>query len=213
MDKWETQRYANILAFLTSEDYAERKKVLESVCQAFRGLKINWAIAMSCSLFFRGITDDFNDFDILIDIKDVEAFQETFEEIPGAKVNAYTIQKPAFSSPYYKEATIGQFHFDLIGDMRVDTFGRNYKYVLKETDVEKFTIDGGMTIPLAPVEANFLLYGMMVGWQARRIFKKELCYGYLKSRGVQNRDVFERVVDSQGCLTDELLEDIKTLLG
>lgn len=213
MDKFEKQKYANILAFLTAEEYAVRKKVLENVCRAFEGTDITWAIAMSCSIFFRGITDDFNDFDILIDINDVEKFEQIFKRIGGI-VNDNTIQKASFSSPYYKEATLNGLHFDLIGDMTVNTFGKNYKYVLQRKDVEYRTIDGGLTIPLAPVEANYLLYAMMIGWQSRRIFKKDLCLEYLSIKGLKHKDVFERILTDNvdDCVTKEILENVIQLL-
>lgn len=212
MNKWETQRLANNLAFLTSDDYTVRKKILESVCRAFKGKDVTWALAMSSSLFFRGITDDFNDFDILISIDSIEEFEETFRSIEGANIDDNTQQKVAFTSPFYREATINGFHFDLIGNMAVSTYARTYQYVLKKSDVEFITIDGGLTIPLSPVEANFLLYGMMCGWQARRIFKRELCYDYLAYAGIKNRDVFERLAGNEDCITEDLLEDTRQLL-
>ncbi|MBR3003017.1 MAG: hypothetical protein IKF38_05635 [Clostridia bacterium] len=202
MINYEKQEYANILALLTAEDFAEKKMVLENVCRAFDRAEVTWALAMSSCLFFRGIMDDFNDIDILIALEDVEEFEIVFRKL-GGKIDNNTVQKPAFTSPYYKEATFGGMHFDLIGNMTVNTYGTVYQYVLKQQDVEYLTIDGDVNIPLSPVEANFLLYGMMEGWQTRRRFKKDLCFQFLKEKGLAHPEVFERLLNGQKLLNQK----------
>lgn len=209
MSKFENQKLANILAFLTAEEYVERKKNLESICRAMENTEVTWGLAMSSALFFRGIVDDFNDFDIVIDINDVGKFEEAFKEIEGASIDENTRQKAAFASAYYREATINGFHCDLIADWKVCTFGTTFTYSVKQQDIKFQTIDGGLTIPLSPVEANFLLYGMMIGWQSRRIFKKELCFRYLYEVGIRYRNVFERT--DKSTISRDLQNEIELL--
>lgn len=214
MDKFEKQRTANILAFLTAQEYVVRKNVLEKLCRAFSGTNVVWALSMSSALFFRGIVDDFRDFDLLISLSDVEDFERVFKSI-GGKVKDDTVQKPAFSSPYYKEAELDGISFDLIGDMTVNTFGKSYCYILKDADIQYRTLDTDIGIPLSPVQANYLLYAMMVGWQKRREFKKNLCYEYLCSRGKEYMQIFEELMvkdNVEKMLPADVIKDVKKLL-
>lgn len=178
MTEWMDQQHANILALLTASQYAERKKVLENLCMAFAKTKITWALSMSASLFMYGVWDDFNDFDILIELQSVEEFERIFTSIGGV-IDHNTKQKEAFCSPYYKEATIGTIHFDLIGDIALETYNTHYCYRLKQTDVEYLFLEKNIPVPLCPMEANLLLYAMMEGWQSRRKLKRRMCVRYL----------------------------------
>ena len=123
MNKYERQQNANITAFLHGEEFLNRRNVLSAVCKAFERTNITWGLAMSSSLFFRGLIDDYGDYDILIEMDDVKRFETIFKRI-GGKIDDNTKQKPVFSSPYYKEGYLYGFHFDLISNFTVNTFGK-----------------------------------------------------------------------------------------
>ena len=184
MNDYEKQKYANILALLTASKYAERKQNLENVCRTFSQTNITWALSMSSALFFNGIWDDFNDLDILIDMSDISEFEKVFTQM-GGQVNHETKQKEAFVSPYYKEAYFKGMHFDIVADITVKTYNTIYCYELKKRDVEYLTIEHDKNIPICPIEANFLLYAMMEGWQSRRRMKRKACELFLSETGVK----------------------------
>ena len=212
MDIYEKQKMANILAFLTDERFEKRRVCLERITRRLYGTGVTWSIAMSCALFFTGIVDDFHDIDILIDINDVKRFETIVESVEGFKIDHNTLQKDSFTSPYYKEAMLGTVHFDLIGDMTVNTFECSYCYKLKREHIECEPLGSGLMFPLAPVEANYLLYGMMVGWQPRRVFKRNLCYEFLKEREVRHRDILEDV-NGKGDISEELYMGVQSLIS
>ena len=66
MNKWFSQREANITAFLEDDDFVTKRNFFFKMCQALDNNAIEWNLFCSCSLFFAGITDEFNDFDILV---------------------------------------------------------------------------------------------------------------------------------------------------
>ena len=183
MTKWENQSARNILALLTSDEYTNRKEVLEKVCSSFNKTGMRYALSCSAALFLQGLVDDFHDFDILVHIDDVNKMKETMESI-GAKLLP-TIQKSAFTSTYYQEALLQDEHFDLVGDITVATFNKEYCYPVRVEECQYVSIEGLIdVVPVIPIEASFLLYGMMEGWQSKRVFKRELCKDYLLNNGI-----------------------------
>ena len=208
MNKWEFQGMANKLAFLTAEEYSSRREILERIIPALEKTKSIWGLSCSANLFFSGLVDDFNDFDILIRLEDIEIVKKTIAECGIQLLD--TVQKRCFSSPYYQEATIGDVHFDLVGDITINTFRCSYQYSVREEDIIYTPLEGGINIPQIPVEASLILYGMMEGWQAKRKFKREACREYLQKNGVQYPHILEDAAD-QG-LPDWLQEIVAALL-
>lgn len=210
MTKWENQSARNILALLTSDEYTNRKEVLEKVCSTFNKTGIRYALSCSAALFLQGLVDDFHDFDILVHIDDVNKMKETMESI-GAKLLP-TIQKSAFTSPYYQEALLQDEHFDLVGDITVATFNKEYCYPVRVEECQYVSIEGLIdVVPVIPIEASFLLYGMMEGWQSKRVFKRELCKDYLLNNGIAYPDILKNALTGEQ-LPQKLSDLVKELL-
>ena len=209
MNKWENQSARNILALLTSDEYTNRKEVLEKVCSSFNTEGVRYALSCSAALFLQGVVDVFNDFDILFHIDDVTKMEKAMESINAQLLP--TIQKSAFTSPYYKEAIFQNEHFDLVGDITVATYNKTFCYPVKTDEIQYIPIEGIINIPVIPVEASFLLYGMMEGWQSKRVFKRELCKEFLKKNGLtypgilQNALAVEQLPQWLSDLANELL--------
>lgn len=195
MNKWENQSARNILALVTSDEYNNRKKVLENVCSAFNMQGIRYSLSCSTALFLQGLVDDFHDFDILVHIDDVNKMKRTMESI-GAEL-LQTIQKSSFTSQYYQEAILHNEHFDLVGNITVATFNKEYCYPVKIEEIQYIPVEGLIVdfIPVIPIEASFLLYGMMEGWQSKRVFKRELCKDYLLNNGLIYPGILENALD------------------
>ena len=186
------QAFANRLALMLSSEYSERKEALRTLCKAFGRAHIRWALNCSANLFLRGFVDDFDDIDVLLYIDDAEKACSSLEQAGGKLVD--TVQKPYFTSGFYQEAYIGKVHLDLVGDFTVATFGTEYMYPVSEKEIDFVSLDQDIQVPLCPVEANLILYGMMEGWQAKRRFKRQLCFDYLLSQGIEYPEVLERAL-------------------
>ena len=201
------QAHANALALLTASEYQERKEVLEKLTRALATEGVVWALSCSSALFLMGLVDDFHDFDILVRMESVEKLKEVVSNIGGELLD--TVQKQCFTSPYYQEAMMGKVHMDLVGDITVFTYGKEYCYILEENEVSLINLEKNVNVPICPVEANLLLYGMMEGWQSRRRYKRELCYKHLKENGVQYPNILENALPS---LPNHLKEVVTSLL-
>jgi len=186
------QEQANIQAFLEDEKYADRHSVLKTISQLFEANHIKWALACSSPLFFLGIQDDFHDFDVLVAPEDAEKADELLQSI-GEKENPEL--NPArtryFDDDYFGKFKIDGVPLDVISEFGVQTFGTCYKYHFVAEQIEKIKICRGLIVPAIPLEAQFVLYTMMTGWQPQRRFKKELIGNFLKTNGLNHKEVFE----------------------
>ena len=66
MNKWFLQQEANITAFQEDDDFVAKRNFFFNMCKALDNNNTEWNLFCSCSLFFAGITDEFNDFDLLV---------------------------------------------------------------------------------------------------------------------------------------------------
>lgn len=213
---YQLQAAYNKAAFLSDSEYREKYEVLKMVSKAFEEAGVIWALSCSSAMFFRGIVDDFNDFDILLwaDSENVEKAKKVLVAC-GVVLNENTPQKNKhFASPYYQQANAGKVEFDIIADISVKTFGGLYTYKV-EQGVEMNSLDGNICLPLAPIEAQMLLYGMMEGWQAKRRFKRELCYEYLCAmkeiqKNLRYKHILEEALEQK--IPTDLKEVVSSLL-
>lgn len=192
MVEYDYQKNANETSLFISDKFTGMKEILLKLCPALAAKGVRWAASMSLSLFLRGAHDHFNDFDLLIDPEDIDKFEEVFESL-GGKINHNTVQKAAFTSPYYKEAVMDGVGFDLIGNITIETYCTVYRYELKE--IEWFTLRQDLNIPVIPMEAQYILYYMMQAWESRRTFKMSICEVYLETMGVKYPDVLLRALN------------------
>ncbi|MBR2705216.1 MAG: hypothetical protein IKE91_07090 [Clostridia bacterium] len=192
LQRYDFLKAANEASLFSSDKFRAMGELMEELCSALAAKGVRWAVSMSFGLFLRGAHDHFNDFDLLIDPRDTAKFEAVFESL-GGTINHETIQKPAFTSPYYKEAEMRGVKFDLIADITIETYGTVYRYELKE--VEWFTLRHDLNIPVIPAEGQYILYYMMTAWEARRVFKTEITAAYLKAKGVKFPDVFKRALE------------------
>ena len=172
------QAYLNKSAFQNSPKYREKREILEKISKAFEQAGIKWALSCSAALFFRGIVDGFNDFDILLSKDSMEKAKETLRNL-GVVLNESTPQKDDyFCSPDFQQARYGNVEFDLITDISIKTFGKTYTYKI-EQGLEMNSLDGNYPLPLIPIEAQLVLYGKMEGWESTRLLKRYWCHQYL----------------------------------
>ena len=194
MKRYDIQKAANEMSLFSGGKLSGMAEVLTKLCPALESKGIRWAASMSLALFLRGAHDVFHDYDILIHPDDIKAFEEVFEAL-GGTIDRNTVQKAAFTSPYYQEAQLDGVHFDLISDITIEVKGTVYRYSLE--DVELITLNKDINIPTIPMDAQYILYYLMIAWDNRRIFKANLCEDYLRQEGVKHPGVFRRAL--RGC--------------
>lgn len=190
LNNYNYQKEANITCLIEDEEYSERKEVMFNLVRKFSEANIGWGMGCSTNLFLRGIVDEFHDFDLIVDEKDVPSIQRILEELGGKLIatggNGYC------ESDNYFHYQLGRVDVDVISGFRVKTFGTEYlyKYDLKEIETCNIYEENLVKIPLIPMEALYLLYCMMEGWQPKRRYKRVLIQEYLSGE-IQFRTILE----------------------
>lgn len=188
-NKWEYQKKANIESFCEEREYRERKNILCKLAKNFEQKNIRWAIVCSLNLYLRGIVDDFNDIDLLVEAEDAKKIKETMIEF-GADI----VEVPEID--FCKSDIVMYFDLDkvrveVISGFRILTFGTQYFYKYDSNEVETMHIED-IDVHLINLEALYLLYGMMEGWQQRRRYKRLLIQEYLMSEGLKFPNILKQ---------------------
>lgn len=209
INNYEYQSEANIECLLEDVGYLERKKVLLKIVEEFSRANIGWGLACSANLFLRGIVDEFHDYDLIVDSNDIPKANEVMKslkaELLGTGGNGFC------ESDYYFHYQLGIVDVEIIAGFRVKTYSCEYVYGYnpREIDVCSIYEENKITIPMIPIEAQYLLYSMMEGWQLRRRFKRILIQEYLREE-IKYRCFLERALEKD--LPNWIKRNVRELL-
>ena len=219
MNVWSSQQEANIVAFMEDdEEYGKRRNFFFKMCEAFERKGVKWNLFCSSSLFFLGITDDFNDFDLLIDKESLESAKAVLKSL-GMKIQreemyGFEIDEEDFSPEELKtlaklmfKASKGKFvsnryldfasddgvEVDVISGFRVGAMDTKYLYEYSEDRTDYVKIRD-KNIPVVCPEAQFVIYSMMECWQPQRRFKRRLLQQFIEDRKVHYPEVLEEAL-------------------
>ncbi len=212
MDKeeYKYQKEVNIKALRNDREYEVRRRVLKEVADVFEKEKVDWALSCSSQLFLNGVVDDFHDFDILIGGHTVGEMKKALEKI-GAISRDIGDQTNFYSDNFFRYR-LKEIDLDMVSSFRIVIFDTVYCCDYYEFDIELSNINGIGTIPLIPMEASYLLYGMMECWQPQRHHKRYLIEQYFEECGIANPKIFEDVLEKYK-LPGWLENNVKMLLN
>ena len=186
------QSLNNMVCLFEDIEYHERKEVFLNLIEEFKKINVGWALGCSMNLFLRGIIDDFHDLDLIVDIKDIDKIKKIMEG-KGA-VLTETGGNGFCESDMYMHYQLGRVDVDIISGFRIVTFGTEYYYSYKSSQVDIVEVMDNIKVPLIPVEAMYILYYMMEGWQPRRKFKRVLIEEYFNYERPKQREVFKEAI-------------------
>lgn len=188
INSYDYQSKANIQCLLEDIEYGERKVALFTLFDELRKADVRWGLACSTNLFIRGIVDEFHDLDLIVDIKSIPKVEEIMKE-QGAILKE-TGGNGYCESDMYMHFQFGRVDVDVISGFRVVTFGTHFEYYFNPEELQFIELEN-KNIPLISMEALYLLYSMMEGWQARRRFKRVLIEEYLLTEKVEFPQILE----------------------
>ena len=196
MIKYLSQTRANIDMFMYGNEFKDKRMLLEKLIKLFEKNNIKWVLTCSADLFFQGIVDNFDDFDILISRDSVSSFINVMREL-NAEIKPKGDQTCFPSSFFNKYEYVGKLGIDVISEWRIATFDTTYLCEYSPEQVVYVEIDTNVKVPVLPIEAQLLLYGMMVGWQPIRQFKFDLCKEFLEISGIQYPQILKEALENQ----------------
>lgn len=193
-NQYELQQKANLGVLTNDIEFKDRFSVLKLLAEKFEEAGVDWALSCSADLFLNGIVDVFHDFDLLISPNSVEEAEKVFSSI-GEKAPKDPISKTKyFSSNAFSTYHIGNVDIDAISEFGVVTFGTQYQYHFNSDELEYINV-GTTRIPVAPIESQYILYSMMMGWQPQRRFKRNLIAEYLMYGNIRHPNILENALN------------------
>ena len=208
-NKYCLQKNANIDIFNSYREFRNRRKWLKTFIQVLNANEVCYSLVCSSSLFFKGIVDEFHDFDILINVADAEKAKKAFESIGG------NIEPPDYidecQSLVFMEFTFPDgIEVDVIGGFQIFTYGSSYLYELKKEDIVFINWED-YEIPCLSAEIEYILYSMMEGWQSARILKRKLIEMYLLENGFSS-SLFIRELENHSDLPYDIIVRLKMFI-
>lgn len=182
----------NLLCFLEDVEYFNRKEVFFQLEKIFREKGVKWAVGCSMDLFLRGLTDEFHDLDLIVDKDSVPVIKEIMEEL-GAELMA-TGGNGFCESDVYLHYHLGRVDIDIISGFRVMTFNTQYHYCYKDDEIDWMEIEE-TKVPLIALEAMYILYFMMEGWQPKRRFKRRLIEQFFETNKPEHQSIFLKAME------------------
>lgn len=209
INNYNYQSKANIQCLTGDVEYRDRQKGFLEIVSMFEKENIRWGLACSMNLFIRGIVDEFHDVDLLVESQDIPKIRKIMEKIGGVLVatggNGYC------ESNEYMNFQLGRIDVDIISGFRVVTFGTQFLYEFSSDEIENTKI-GSFKIPLISMEALYILYSMMEGWQPRRRYKRRLIEEYLLQEELVFPHILEKAINDE-TLPAWIKENIEGILS
>lgn len=204
------QKEANISCLLEDREYQERRDCFLKILKEFEHESVRFGVACSFNLFLRGIVDEFHDFDLIVDVECIQAVKSIMNSL-GATLVA-TGGNGFCESNVYLHYQLGRVDIDIISGFRVLTFGTQMLYDFNPDEVEYLHIyeEEELIIPLISLEALYLLYCMMEGWQPKRRYKRMLISEALETQKLIYPQIFEHFL--QDALPGWVKREVRRLL-
>ncbi|MEG0069862.1 hypothetical protein [Cetobacterium sp.] len=152
----------------------EKIDVLLKVAKKLNTSNITWAIGASLLLYIKGITNEFNDIDIMVAESDVEKTKQillSFGELQPKNPNE------KYKTKCFMEFKINGIDFDIIAGFVIVKNNTEYYFPLKKNDIKEIICIHNTPLPLQSIEEWLLYYKLM-----DRIEKVEIIDKYLGLR-------------------------------
>ncbi|MGO5051782.1 hypothetical protein ACTQ6A_04590 [Lachnospiraceae bacterium LCP25S3_G4] len=137
----------------------EKVDVLKTISREFNQAGITWSLGASMLLYFKGITTEFDDIDIMVINEDVEQVKEIMKSLEGE------LQPPNPNEKYktktFLEYVVSGVDVDILAGFVIVNEGHTYDCSLHLNQiVEYLELDGGK-IPLQSVDLWYKYYKLM----------------------------------------------------
>lgn len=138
-----------------------REKKLNILCKVAKELNANniiWAMGGSLLLYFKEVTNEFNDIDIMIAESHVEKTKKillSFGELQPKNLNMQ------YKTKDFMEFNIEGVDFDVIGGLVIVNNNIEHYFPLEKKDIKDYIYLKGITIPLQSIKEWLTYYKLM----------------------------------------------------
>jgi hypothetical protein len=133
-------------------------RVLLKITAEFKKNNICWAVGGSLLLFFKGVTDFYNDIDIIVDEVDIKKADKVLKKLATKNM---IVQKAEFATDYFYNYIIDNVSLDVMSNFKI-LYNKNTYLFQFDKDYEiEYKLVNNILIPLTMVEDWLELYTLM----------------------------------------------------
>lgn len=132
--------------------------VLAKIAHRLNEAHLTWALGASTLLYFKGITDRFNDLDLMAETEETPAVCEILKKMGKMHPENRTAQ---YATKYFYEFTVDGVEIDLMGGFAIVKDGVIHDCSLKQENVTESADLYGECIPLESVHVWRRYYELM----------------------------------------------------
>lgn len=140
------------------KEIKDKIQVLSKIGRQLNDAKISWAIGASLLLYLKGITDHFNDIDILVKEEDFLSTKEILLAMGEVKPENPNTQ---YKTRHFLEFTVEEVEVDLIAGFVILKDGLEYDCSLEEDQIVEHLLVNQVKIPLQSVSLWRKYYAWM----------------------------------------------------
>ena len=136
----------------------DKLNLLSQIAKELNEKNVTWAVGASVLLYFKGITSEFNDIDIMIAEEDVETVKEALLSFGKMQAPNPNVE---YKTKYFLEFQIDGVDIDVMAGFIIIDNGGEYYFPLYKEHIKEFTEIDGIKIPLQSLEEWRTFYQLM----------------------------------------------------
>lgn len=140
------------------ENIKNKLTVLSYIAKELNHKNVTWAIGASMLLYFKGITSEFHDIDIMVAEEDVEILKDVLSSFGNIQPPNANVQ---YKTKYFFEFNVDGVDIDVMAGFIIINEGKEYYFPLKKESINDYTEVNGIKIPLQSLEEWRNYYKLM----------------------------------------------------
>lgn len=136
----------------------KKLNILAKVAKELNANNITWAIGASLLLYFKGITNEFHDIDIMVAESDVESIKKLLLSFGKLQPKNPNIK---YKTKDFMEFNIEGIDFDVMAGFIIVNNNIDHYFPLEKKDIKDYVDIQGATIPLQSIEEWYTYYKLM----------------------------------------------------
>lgn len=164
----------------------QKVKTLQSITNELNNEDITWGLGGSLLLYFHGITNTFNDIDILIMEEDALKADILLSKIAKKQL---AVKKEPFNTKHFYKYKTDEISIDVMGGFGITHSEGTYWLDFNEKSVVGV---GEGEVPLSSIEDWYILYQLIPGKEE----KVRIIEDYWKKQTIQNPEILKKALSN-----------------
>lgn len=125
----------------------EKIQLLLKIAHRLNEAHVEWALGASMLMYFKGITSEFHDIDLMVAERNTECVRKILSEM-GESCPAESIQNPMYRTKTFMEFIIDSVEVDVMAGFAIVKDGKVYDCALRKEQIVEKMLLGEEVVPL-----------------------------------------------------------------